>query len=139
MTRIWPVPDEGLGDSWYVAEVAEGLALVADPGRDPRPYLEAAARHGLRIGFTADTHVHADYPALTAAVADHAQPSWRAGPRGLPVPARPRLRHRRGHRPARPPRHGPPPRPPRPPFPLLLPSPPRVTRKPGAAGPPPRA
>ena len=78
MTRIWPVPDEGLGNSWYVAEVAEGLALVADPGRDPRPYLEAAARHGLRIGFTADTHVHAAYPALIAAVADHTQPSWRA-------------------------------------------------------------
>jgi MFS family permease len=80
MTRIWPVPDEGLGNSWYVAEVAEGLALVADPGRDPRPYLEVAARHGLRIGFTAGTHVHADYPALIAAVAD-TQPSWRA--RGL--------------------------------------------------------
>jgi MFS family permease len=77
MTRIWPVPDEGLGNSSYVAEVAEGLALVADPGRDPRPYLEVAARHGLRIGFTAGTHVHADYPALIAAVAD-TQPSWRA-------------------------------------------------------------
>lgn len=39
--RIWPVPDPGLGNSSYVAEVADGLALAVDPGRDPRPYLEA--------------------------------------------------------------------------------------------------
>jgi glyoxylase-like metal-dependent hydrolase (beta-lactamase superfamily II)/rhodanese-related sulfurtransferase len=32
-----------------------------DPGRDPRPYLDLAAAHGLRIAFAADTHVHADF------------------------------------------------------------------------------
>src|SRR5260370_14180150 len=37
------------------------MALAVDPGRDPRPYLKLAAAHGLRIGFAADTHVHADY------------------------------------------------------------------------------
>src|SRR5260370_37644699 len=37
------------------------MALAVDPGRDPRPYLKLAAAHGLRIGFAADTHVHADF------------------------------------------------------------------------------
>jgi hydroxyacylglutathione hydrolase len=61
MTRIWPVLHEGLGNNSYLAEVAEGLALAVDPGRDPRPYLDLAAAHGLRVAFTADTHVHADF------------------------------------------------------------------------------
>src|SRR5438067_10837606 len=61
MTRIWPLSCEGLGNSSYLAEVAEGLALAVDPGRDPRPYLDLAAGHGLRVAFTADTHVHADF------------------------------------------------------------------------------
>jgi len=61
MTRIWPLAHEGLGNSSYLAEVADGQALAVDPGRDPRPYLSLAAAHGLRVAFTADTHVHADY------------------------------------------------------------------------------
>ncbi len=61
MTRIWPLAHEGLGNSSYLAEVAEGLALAVDPGRDPRPYLGLAAAHGLQVAFTADTHVHADF------------------------------------------------------------------------------
>ena len=59
--RAWPVPDSGLGNSSFLAEVADGAALAVDPGRDPRPYLETAAANGLRIAFTADTHVHADF------------------------------------------------------------------------------
>ncbi|MGH3276006.1 MAG: rhodanese-like domain-containing protein [Streptosporangiaceae bacterium] len=61
MTRIWPVCNEGLGNSSYLIEVAPGLALAVDPGRDPRPYLSLAAKHGLAVAFTADTHVHADF------------------------------------------------------------------------------
>ena len=61
MTRIWPLPCEGLGNNSYLAEVADGLALAVDPGRDPRPYLGLAVAHGLRVAFTADTHVHADF------------------------------------------------------------------------------
>jgi len=44
MTRIWPVPDEGLGNSSYVAEVAEGLALVVDPGGVARTDLAGRAQ-----------------------------------------------------------------------------------------------
>ncbi len=61
MTRIWPLTHEGLGNSSYLAEVADGLAMAVDPGRDPRPYLGLASAQGLRVAFTADTHVHADY------------------------------------------------------------------------------
>jgi hydroxyacylglutathione hydrolase len=61
MTRVWPVADGGLGNSSYMVEVADGVGLVVDPGRDPRPYLWLAAQYGLRIGFSADTHVHADF------------------------------------------------------------------------------
>src|SRR2546429_136542 len=61
MTRIWPLPCEGLGNNSYLAEVGSGLALAVDPGRDRRPYLGLAAAHGLRVAFTADTHVHADF------------------------------------------------------------------------------
>jgi rhodanese-related sulfurtransferase len=59
VTRVWPVADEGLGNSSYLAEVAEGVGLVVDPGRDPRPYLRLATAHGLRIGFTVDTRPQA--------------------------------------------------------------------------------
>ena len=61
MARVWTLTDAGLGNSSYVVEVADGLALVVDPSRDPRPYLDLATIHGLRIGFTAETHVHADF------------------------------------------------------------------------------
>ena len=36
-------------------------ALVVDPGRDPAPYLAAAAERGLRLAYVADTHLHADF------------------------------------------------------------------------------
>ena len=61
MTRIWAIPDAGLGNHSYVAEVADGLALAVDPARDPRPYLDLAAAHRLRVAFAAETHVHADF------------------------------------------------------------------------------
>lgn len=35
--------------------------VVIDPGRDPKPYLEAAARNGSRITHVIETHPHADF------------------------------------------------------------------------------
>jgi rhodanese-related sulfurtransferase len=61
MARVSAVADAGLGNSSYVAEVGPGLALVVDPGRDPRPYLDLAAADGLRVAFAAETHLHADF------------------------------------------------------------------------------
>ncbi|HET6875286.1 MAG TPA: MBL fold metallo-hydrolase, partial [Acidimicrobiales bacterium] len=61
MTVIVPIVDEGLGNSSYVVDLGDGRALVLDPERDPRPYLEAAERMGLRVAFTVETHLHADF------------------------------------------------------------------------------
>lgn len=61
MPNVRPIVDEGLGNSSYLVEVAEGRALVVDPSRDPLPYLRAAAAWGLEIAWVAETHLHADF------------------------------------------------------------------------------
>lgn len=55
------VVDEGLGNTYYLLDLGDGSALGVDPPRDLRAVLDVAARHGLRIRFAADTHVHADF------------------------------------------------------------------------------
>ena len=60
-TLIVPVVDEGLGNSAYLVDVGDGRALAVDVPRDLRAALAAADRHGLRIAFAADTHLHADF------------------------------------------------------------------------------
>lgn len=47
--------------SYMVGCAATGEALMIDPSRDVRPYLEAAAAEGLRITHVTETHIHADY------------------------------------------------------------------------------
>jgi hydroxyacylglutathione hydrolase len=59
--NVRPIVDEGLGNSSYLVEVAEGRALVVDPTRDPSPYLRAAAAWDLEIAWLAETHLHADF------------------------------------------------------------------------------
>jgi hydroxyacylglutathione hydrolase len=61
MATIHPVVDEGLGNSAYVVELGDGRALVIDPARDPTPYLELARWRRLRIAYTVETHLHADF------------------------------------------------------------------------------
>ena len=61
VTPIHTVVDEGLGNSSYVVDLGDGRALVIDPSRDPRPYMEIAAHSGLRVAFVAETHLHADF------------------------------------------------------------------------------
>src|ERR1017187_6045733 len=53
--------DEGLGNSSYLVDLGDGRALAVDPGRDPGPYLAAAAHRGLAIAYAAETHLHADF------------------------------------------------------------------------------
>lgn len=54
-----------VGASSFVVDLGDGHALVVDPPRDPRAVHAAAGHHGLRIGFAADTHLHAiSSPAL---------------------------------------------------------------------------
>ena len=56
--------DPGLGHgSYLVADPDEGVALLIDPDRHPEPYLAAAARLGVLITHSLETHVHNDYVA----------------------------------------------------------------------------
>lgn len=59
--RTTPIPDPGLGNTSYLVDLGDGSALVVDPERDPRPYLDTAARLDLTIRHVAETHLHADF------------------------------------------------------------------------------
>ena len=53
---------ESLGHASYVVGSDDsGQALVVDPQRDVRPYLDVARAEGWRIRWVADTHQHNDY------------------------------------------------------------------------------
>lgn len=60
-TRIVSFLNEGLGHTSYLVDLGDGTALVIDPARVPDAQLTEAARRGLHIAYTADTHTHADY------------------------------------------------------------------------------
>ncbi len=54
--------DEDLAQASYVIGCqATGEAIVVDPRRDLTPYLDLAARKGMRIAAVTETHIHADY------------------------------------------------------------------------------
>lgn len=59
--RVIPIPDPGLGNTSYLVDLGDRSALIVDPERDPRPYLDAAARLDLTIRHVAETHLHADF------------------------------------------------------------------------------
>src|SRR6266536_1140958 len=61
VAEIVTIRDRGLGNSSYLVDLGDGRGLVLDPSRDPGPYLAAAARRGLRLAWTAETHLHADF------------------------------------------------------------------------------
>jgi rhodanese-related sulfurtransferase/glyoxylase-like metal-dependent hydrolase (beta-lactamase superfamily II) len=64
--HLTPLVDEGLGNSAYLVDLGDGRALAVDASRDLRTLRAAGARRGLRVGFAADTHLHADF--LTGAL-----------------------------------------------------------------------
>ena len=53
--------DEGLGNSSYLVDLGDGRGLVLDPSRDPGTYVAAAEQRGLRLLWTVETHLHADF------------------------------------------------------------------------------
>lgn len=65
--NVIPLVDEGLGNSAYLVDLADGRALAVDASRDLRGLRAAAERRGLTLAYAADTHLHADF--LTGAVA----------------------------------------------------------------------
>ena len=75
VAMVVPVIDSGLGNSAYLVDLGGGRGLAVDASRDLRAVRAAAARHGLKIAFAADTHLHADFlsGALQLAADDGAQ------------------------------------------------------------------
>jgi hydroxyacylglutathione hydrolase len=62
--------EEGLAQaSFVVACPRTREAAVIDPRRDIGVYVEAAARHGLRLVYAIETHVHADFVSGTRELA----------------------------------------------------------------------
>jgi rhodanese-related sulfurtransferase len=61
VAEIVAIRDEGLGNSSYLVDLGDSRGLVLDPSRDPGPHLAAARRRGLRLTYTAETHLHADF------------------------------------------------------------------------------
>ncbi|MFC5653765.1 rhodanese-like domain-containing protein [Paenibacillus solisilvae] len=54
--------DEKLAQASYLVGCqATGEAIVIDPSRDIKPYLETATKEGVRIVAATETHIHADF------------------------------------------------------------------------------
>src|SRR5712691_1551368 len=63
--------DAGLGHASYlVADPDAGVAFLVDPDRQIETYLSAAARLGVLITDSFETHVHNDYVSVSRALAD---------------------------------------------------------------------
>ena len=52
--------DDGLAHAAYIL-TREGKAVVIDPARDPRPYLDYLAEQGAKLSAIVETHPHADF------------------------------------------------------------------------------
>jgi hydroxyacylglutathione hydrolase len=61
MAEIVTLRDAGLGNASYLMDLGDGRGLVLDPWRDPAPYRATAERRGLRLAWTVETHLHADF------------------------------------------------------------------------------
>ena len=64
--------DSTLAQASYMVGCAQtGEALVVDPARDIRPYLQAAEQEGLRITHVTETHIHADFVSGSRELGEH--------------------------------------------------------------------
>ncbi|HET6685856.1 MAG TPA: MBL fold metallo-hydrolase [Jiangellaceae bacterium] len=61
MSLVTPVADKGLGNTSWLIDLGDHRVAVVDPGRHPGPFLAAAERHGARVAFSVETHLHADF------------------------------------------------------------------------------
>ncbi|MDQ2941589.1 MAG: rhodanese-like domain-containing protein [Chloroflexota bacterium] len=61
MVQITPFVDEGLGNSSYLVDLGDGRALVVDPVRDVEPYVRFANQQRLKVEYSLETHLHADF------------------------------------------------------------------------------
>lgn len=58
---VHSIPDTALGNTSYLIEAGDGVALSIDPRRDVAEHQHLAARRGLRIVAALETHLHADF------------------------------------------------------------------------------
>ncbi|MGH2379639.1 MAG: MBL fold metallo-hydrolase [Candidatus Limnocylindria bacterium] len=58
---ITPFVDTGLGNSSYGVDLGDGRALVVDPVRDVRSYRRWGEKRRLRLAYSLETHLHADF------------------------------------------------------------------------------
>lgn len=70
MTTLHPVPDDALGNTSYLVDLGDGLAMAVDPRREAETYLEIAERLGLRMVASLETHLHADFVTGSRELAD---------------------------------------------------------------------
>ena len=59
--RAHPITDQALGNTSYLVEVGDGLAIWIDPRRDVDEHVLLADERDLRIGAVLETHLHADF------------------------------------------------------------------------------
>ncbi len=68
--RMWQLQRPAKACLSYVVGVPGERCIIVDPTRQPQPYLDLAAEHGMTVSHVVDTHVHADHisggPALSA-------------------------------------------------------------------------
>jgi hydroxyacylglutathione hydrolase len=88
MAEIVTFRDEGLGNSSYLIDLGDGRGLVLDPSRDPAPYLAAAEHRGLRLAWTVETHLHADFVSGSRELAAMGATVVAPAAAGLEFPAR---------------------------------------------------
>ena len=85
---VRPIVDEGLGNASWLVDTGDGRALVVDPGRDLRPYLQLAERHGLKLAFSVETHLHADFVSGSRELAGHGATVLAPAASGIEFPHR---------------------------------------------------
>lgn len=91
--RVWQFQRPAKACLSYVVGVPGERCIVVDPTRQPQPYLDLAAEHGMTVTHVVDTHVHADHisggPALAGSlgVEYHLPPEDAGG--AVPWPNRP--------------------------------------------------
>jgi hydroxyacylglutathione hydrolase len=61
LVTIIPFVDEGLGNSSYLIDLGDGRGLVVDPTRDVTSYARVAEQRSLRVAYSLETHLHADF------------------------------------------------------------------------------
>lgn len=66
-----PIYTDGLAQiSYLVGDSEAAVAAVIDPRRDADVYLDLAREKGLRIAYTIETHIHADFVSGAQALAE---------------------------------------------------------------------